>query len=1100
MSASTHFIEEVRSRVDLASLVGRDARLERRGRLQVACCPFHLEKTPSFTVYPDGHFHCFGCGAHGDAIGYVMQRDGLDFRAALAALAAECGMAPDGEAPDPARRRAAEARRAQRDAEARRRQDRRYAWAARTAAQTEAMGPGSPGEHLVARLYLGIDRAIPYLEPYPDSIRYHPGRNALAAIATDHDGQITGGQFIHLDAEGHKLTDASAVARGHRAAKETFGIIAGSVVHLPARGRPWMYGQIPVRFVAESVEAGCSIWQITGQPTDIVLGVGNLRAGFRRDCANVVCVDDDARGSAAWKQATRAIRAARADGCAVLVVNTWQVRRGDKTDLNDILRQSGPEGPALLRRRLSAVLWPEAPRRKRTPRDEAIREVEEAVASFMRKVGEAHLSDPPTAPLRAAIRAGTGTRKSAAIREHLASAVRKARAAGDNRPAVIFVPRIDLAQEAAELMRAIAPDLDVKVWLGRSQPGMCSDLEAIRAARARMLNAQEHVCDSCIFAAGCAYQEQRRQTADVWFVAHPMLYIRPPKPMSKPLLVWVDESPVDAALIGTAEDDDAPALPLAALRRHDRIAGKPAAADRLSELRSLVAAVLETLPPGALTAASFRRAGLTAAMCRETQKLEWSTKIEPDTDEPFEHADLNLDLGARARFWLSLAALLDNERDAPSGWLRIATDRGGETEIRIRGRRKVHAGWNVPTILTDANLQLDLVRYLWPDMTLLTDVAVDAPHQRIRQVIDRSYSLTQLDAADPKIADPGAGAPNKLRQARKAQRLRRRRALRDVHAKLHRQARIAAPRTLLAVAPKRIVEQITAIGPLPRNVEWLHHGAVSGIDRYRDVRRIVVIGRLAPAPAAVEASREALTGECGTKLPAGQWYQRTDAVHELADGQLIAAERDLHPDPITEMLRRSVTVFDLQQVIGRGRGLWRDADNPLDVLVLTDVPLEMPLQELTTDAAEQVGFEDRQMAALAGIASQCAAHAAKAHPELWANAARAQYARRVLGSCQPAATVAWRYQVAGQGERAWLTYAPPEMPADVVRAFWTDLLGPLAIFERAEMQPKGAWKSQSEETASGNSTYFGDDDLPERPTPFVWRAGSFWRMERPPDG
>ena len=64
------------------------------------------------------------------------------------------------------------------------------------------------------------------------------------------------------------------------------------------------------------------------------------------------------------------------------------------------------------------------------------------------------------------------------------------------------------------------------------------------------------------------------------------------------------------------------------------------------------------------------------------------------------------------------------------------------------------------------------------------------------------------------------------------------------------QARLAAPGILLAVAQKRIVAQIEAIGPLPRNVEWLHHGAVSGIDSFREVSRIVVVGRQAPAPSA----------------------------------------------------------------------------------------------------------------------------------------------------------------------------------------------------------------------------------------------------------
>ena len=139
-------------------------------------------------------------------------------------------------------------------------------------------------------------------------------------------------------------------------------------------------------------------------------------------------------------------------------------------------------------------------------------------------------------------------------------------------------------------------------------------------------------------------------------------------------------------------------------------------------------------------------------------------------------------------------------------------------------------------------------------------------------------------------------------------------------------------------------------------------------------------------------------------------------MHELTDGRLVATERDHHPDTIAEAFRRRITVLELQQIIGRGRGLWRNADNPLHVLVLTDVPLEMPVEELTTDAAERPSFEDRQVAAGA-IAFEVRGTAAKAYPEIWKDADRAQYARRQHGRGQPAGTVAWRYQVAGQGER-----------------------------------------------------------------------------------
>ncbi len=87
------FLDELRSRVPLGDLVGRRVRLTRRGREQGGLCPFHNEKTPSFYVVEDkGFFHCFGCGAHGDAIGFLMRADNLDFIEAVERLAGEAGL------------------------------------------------------------------------------------------------------------------------------------------------------------------------------------------------------------------------------------------------------------------------------------------------------------------------------------------------------------------------------------------------------------------------------------------------------------------------------------------------------------------------------------------------------------------------------------------------------------------------------------------------------------------------------------------------------------------------------------------------------------------------------------------------------------------------------------------------------------------------------------------------------------------------------------------------------------------------------------------------------------------------------------------------
>ena len=93
MSFPKQFLDEIRSRVALSDVVGKTVKLTRAGREHKGCCPFHKEKTPSFTLNDQkGFFHCFGCGAHGDIIGFVMQHDNLGFPEAVQHLAGLAGL------------------------------------------------------------------------------------------------------------------------------------------------------------------------------------------------------------------------------------------------------------------------------------------------------------------------------------------------------------------------------------------------------------------------------------------------------------------------------------------------------------------------------------------------------------------------------------------------------------------------------------------------------------------------------------------------------------------------------------------------------------------------------------------------------------------------------------------------------------------------------------------------------------------------------------------------------------------------------------------------------------------------------------------------
>ena len=101
------FIDQLLGRIDIVDVVNKRVPLKKAGREYTACCPFHNEKTPSFTVSPiKQFFHCFGCGEHGDVISFVMKHDNLSFMDTVELLAADAGM----QVPKPTPQQAAKAK------------------------------------------------------------------------------------------------------------------------------------------------------------------------------------------------------------------------------------------------------------------------------------------------------------------------------------------------------------------------------------------------------------------------------------------------------------------------------------------------------------------------------------------------------------------------------------------------------------------------------------------------------------------------------------------------------------------------------------------------------------------------------------------------------------------------------------------------------------------------------------------------------------------------------------------------------------------------------------------------------------------------------
>lgn len=105
MPVKDETIEAIRSRVDIVDVVGRYVSLKKQGRDMAGLCPFHGEKTPSFTVSPKGFFYCFGCHAKGDAFGFLMRHEGLSFIEAVRKIGDMVGVQVESESPEQKERR-----------------------------------------------------------------------------------------------------------------------------------------------------------------------------------------------------------------------------------------------------------------------------------------------------------------------------------------------------------------------------------------------------------------------------------------------------------------------------------------------------------------------------------------------------------------------------------------------------------------------------------------------------------------------------------------------------------------------------------------------------------------------------------------------------------------------------------------------------------------------------------------------------------------------------------------------------------------------------------------------------------------------------------
>jgi len=172
---------------------------------------------------------------------------------------------------------------------------------------------------------------------------------------------------------------------------------------------------------------------------------------------------------------------------------------------------------------------------------------------------------------------------------------------------------------------------------------------------------------------------------------------------------------------------------------------------------------------------------------------------------------------------------------------------------------------------------------------------------------------------------------------------------------------------------------------LPNDITIEHFNNITGIDHFKEVRLMLLIGRTAPGPVAMETLTAALTGKCPTPATAGnngfRWYDEVKRGIRLRSGSGIATSGDQHPDPEVEAVRWQIHEGELVQALGRGRGVNRTAANPLDADLLFDTALPVTVDEVVRWRPPSLLIET----AIDGVMLTAECDLMKCWPTLWPN-------------------------------------------------------------------------------------------------------------------
>jgi putative DNA primase/helicase len=646
------------------------------------------------------------------------------------------------------------------------------------------------------------------------------------------------------------------------------------------------------------------------------------------------------------------------------------------------------------------------------PADEARDKMREVVREFLAAVDQPvvkYLGNMPLPPIAHAARVDTGVGKTIIAIEELAAWLKK----GPREPVIFSTPRHNLNKPIEQ--KFFEHGINARIYRGRGaddplHPGqaMCLNLPAVRLAERCHAEVASSCCkhkkQRCPYFDSCGFQRQlrHRDGVQVWVVATDTLFHEQRALGKEPPCVIIDESAWQQGLRGvdaSEEFDWTVAI--------DSISNKPppptTLLNDLSRFRHRLATALNSQPAnGGVHRKYLDAQHLDGSACKFALGLEWKLYNDevaklglypgmPDSRLQAamnNHALINDIQYARRviRIWEAARELLNDANIDISGRLTLKRD-NGQRVVTWRGISPIKTQFVRPTLLLDATL---------PDVSVLR-----AYHERAEVVADIKVELPKSVHVRQVLSTPTSA--RKMGDAKHLAAIRR-------HI-LARYLEFNRPITLVICQQK--VEEWLKTNGLPDDIVVEHYNNVTGIDAYRDVRLMLLIGRTQPGPTAVEALTAALTGKCPT--PANTrgngfaWYDDVRCGISLRAGGGVATWGDQHPDPEVEAIRWQICEGELTQAFGRARAINRTAVNPLDADLLFDTCIPVEVDEVITWQVPSLLYET---AATDGVMLTSECDLMKCWPHLWPNR---RLATRTLAAGVPnlPGFVQVEYQLAG---------------------------------------------------------------------------------------